>query len=81
MMMMMMMMMMMAIMIHTCTETDVCASLYESKKLTILVKRKAKFSRGYIKLKTDFCLDDSTVEKAFLKVESINLKFPIKDFK
>ena len=55
-----------------CDKSYLNPELCKSKHFyQILVKRKAKFSRGCIKLKTDFCLDDSTIEKAFLIVKSI----------
>ena len=34
----------------------------------LLVTEKAKFSRGFIKLKGDFGLDDSTAARAFLNI-------------
>ena len=46
----------------------------------LLILRKARVSRGFIKWKEKFCLDDSAVSKAFLNVRSISSETFIRSF-
>ena len=46
----------------------------------LLILRKARVSRGFIKWKEKFCLDDTAVSKAFLNVRSISSETFIRSF-
>jgi len=46
----------------------------------LLILRKARVSRGFIKWKEKFCLDDTAVSKAFLNVRSISSETFVRSF-